>query len=210
MRVRRLLRYVLAAFAIGFATWLGLQLRQRAVTPGEVSDPRTDPNAVVESSGGLITRTRGEARDMDLQHKGLRTYPDGRTVFQSVVVTVPPREDRRGFTISGDEAEVTKDNAQVRLSGNVTLVTTDKLTMTGPEATYDSADGIIRIPGAVQFTRERMTGSSNGATYDNARDVLWMLDQAQIDIRPDARGQGETHMRGGSAGFTRAVAIFED
>jgi lipopolysaccharide transport protein LptA len=141
---------------------------------------------------------------MDLQHKGLRTYPDGRTVFQSVVVTVPPREDRRGFTISGDEAEVTKDNAQVRLSGNVTLVTTDKLTMTGPEATYDSADGIIRIPGAVQFTRERMTGSSNGATYDNARDVLWMLDQAQIDIRPDARGQGETHMRGGSAGFARA------
>ena len=34
---------------------------------------------------------------MDLQHKGLRTYPDGRTVFQSVVVTVPARDDRRGL-----------------------------------------------------------------------------------------------------------------
>ena len=98
---------------------------------GEATDPRTDPNAVVESSGGLITRTRGEARDMDLQHKGLRTYPDGRTVFQSVVVTVPERDDRRGFTISGDEAEVTKDSAQVRVNGHVRLQTSDNLTMNG-------------------------------------------------------------------------------
>lgn len=204
MRARRLLRYLLAAFALGFALWLGLLLRQRTTTPGGASDPRTDPNAVVESSGGLITRTRGEARDMDLQHKGLRTYPDGRTVFQSVTVTVPPRDDRRGFTIKGDEAEVTKDNAQVRLTGHLTLETTDHLTMTGPEATYDSTDGIIRIPGDVRFTRERMTGSSIGATYDNTRDVLWMLDRARIDVAPDAQGQGETHMAAGSAGFARA------
>jgi LPS export ABC transporter protein LptC/lipopolysaccharide transport protein LptA len=204
MRIRRLLRYVLAAFALGFAVWLGLQLRGRPILTGEVTDPRTDPNAVVESSGGLITRTQGETRDMDVQHKGLRTYPDGRTVFQSVTVTVPPRDDRRGFTISGDEAEVTKDNAQVRLTGNLKLTTTDKLTMTGPEATYDSSDGIIRIPGDVTFVKERMTGSSLGATYDNTRDVLWMLERARIDIARDGRGQGETHMQAGSAGFARA------
>jgi LPS export ABC transporter protein LptC len=204
MRVRRIARYLLAAFAIGFAAWLGLQVRGRSTTPGQVTDPRTDPNAVVESSGGLITRTRGEARDMDLQHKGLRTYPDGRTVFQMVTVTVPPRPDRRGFTISGDEAEVTKDNAQVRLTGHLTLSTTDGLTMTGPEATYDTADGIIRIPGDVTFTKALMRGSSMGATYDNTRDVLWMLERARIDIARDARGQGETHMTAGSAGFARA------
>ena len=204
MRMRRLLRALLAAFALGFAAWLGLQLRGRPILTGEVSDPRTDPDAVVESSGGLITRTRGEARDMDLRHEGLRTYPDGRTVFQSVTVTVPPRDDRRGFTISGDEAEVTKDNAQVRLTGNLKLVTSDNLTMTGPEATYDSTDGIIRIPGDVRFTRERMTGSSVGATYDNTRDVLWMLERARIDIAADRQGQGETHMTAGSAGFARA------
>lgn len=203
MRLRTLLRYVLAAFAIAFATWLGLQLRGRSLMTGQATDPRTDPNAVVESSGGLITRTRGQARDMDLQHKGLRTYPDGRTVFQSVVVTVPPRDDRRGFTISGDEAEVTKDSAQVRVNGHVSLTATDGLTMKGGEATYDSTDGIIRIPGAVTFTKGTTTGSSIGATYDNTRDVLWMLARAVIDV-PPGQGQSETHMRAGSAGFARA------
>ena len=204
MLVRRILRVALAAFAVGFAVWLGLQLRGRSLAPGEAADPRTDPNAVVESSGGLITRTRGEARDMDLQHKGLRTYPDGRTVFRAVTVTVPAREDRRGFTIRGDEAEVTKDNAQVRLTGNLKLDTTDGLSMTGPEATYDTTDGIIRIPGDVKFVKERMRGSSIGATYDNTRDVLWMLEQARIDVERDPQGQGETHMTAGSAGFARA------
>ena len=140
---------------------------------------------------------------MDLQHKGLRTYPDGRTVFQSVVVTVPERKDRRGFTISGDEAEVTKDNAQVRVNGHVLLKTSDGLTMKGGEATYDSTDGIIRIPGEVAFTKGATTGSSIGATYDNARDVLWMLERAVIDV-PPGQGQAETHMRAGLAGFARA------
>ncbi len=204
MRGRRLLRYAVGAFALGFAIWLGLQFRGRSIGPGAASDPRTDPNAVVESSGGVITKTRGETKDLDLQHQGLRTYPDGRTVFQGVTVTVPARDDRRGFTIKGDEAEVTKDNAQVRLTGNLQLSTTDGLTMTGPSATYDSADGIIRIPGDVKFKRELMTGSSVGATYDNTRDVLWMLEQARIDVARDARGQGETHMTAGSAGFARA------
>jgi len=204
MRGRRILRFALAAFAVGFAVWLAYLLRGKSLSTGEVSDPRTDPNAVVESSGGLITRTKGQTRDMDLQHKGLRTYPDGRTVFQSVTVTVPPRDDRRGFTVRGDEAEVTKDNSQVRLTGNLALETSDGLRMTGPEATYDSADGIIRIPGQVAFVKERMRGSSIGATYDNTRDVLWMLERARIDVDRDAQGQGETHMTAGSAGFARA------
>ncbi|MGI8672228.1 MAG: hypothetical protein ACR2LU_06435, partial [Luteitalea sp.] len=204
MPLRRLLRFVFAAFALGFAIWLGLQLRGRSRPGGHASDPRTDPTAVVESSGGLITRTRGEARDFDLQHKGLRSYPDGRTVFKAVTVTVPPRDDRRGFTLKGDEAEVGKDHAQVRLVGNLHLDTSDGLQMTGPEATYESADGIIRIPGEMQFTRGSMRGGSIGATYDNTRDVLWMLEQARIDITADARGQGATRMRAGSAGFARA------
>ena len=203
MRARRVIRYVLAAFAVGFAVWLGVQLRQRSTVPG-VIDPRTDPNAVVESSGGLITRTSGEARDMDVQHKRLRTYPDGRTVFEGVKVTVPERPDRRGFTITGDEAEVTKDNAQVRVAGNVVLRTSDGLTMKGGEGTYDSADGIIRIPGLVTFTKGTTTGSSIGATYDNTRDVLWMLERAAIDVPRNSDGQVETHMRAGSAGFARA------
>src|SRR5690606_34999999 len=92
----------------------------------------------------------------------------------------------------------------VRFSGSLKLVTTDGLTMTGPEATYDAADGVVRVSGDVQFEKERMRGSSTGATYDNVRNVLWLLERAVIDIAPDPQGQGATSMRAGSAGFARA------
>src|SRR5690606_27440841 len=205
MRWRSVLRWGLAAFAVGFAVWLAFLLRQGRPAPAGGIDPRTDPDAVVESRGGLITRTRGDQRDFDIQHEGLLSYPDGRTTFRNVVVTVPERGDRRGFTLSGDTGEVAGDGDNVRCSGSLRPVTTDGLTMTGPEATYDAADGVVRVSGDVRFEKDRMTGSSTGATYDNVRNVLWLLERAAIDVAPDPQqGQGATTMRAGSAGFARA------
>ena len=204
MRLRTLLRYVLAAFAIAFATWLGLQLRGRSLMTGQATDPRTDPNAVVESSGGLITRTRGQARDMDLQHKGLRTYPDGRTVFQSVVVTVPAarrsswlhHQRRRG---GGHQGQRTGPRERSRLADS-DRQTDDERAARRPTIRPTASSG---SPATVTFTKGTTTGSSIGATYDNTRDVLWMLERAVIDV-PPGQGQSETHMRAGSAGFARA------
>lgn len=204
MRGRTLLRWSLAIFAVGFAVWLVVLLRQNQREAGEAADPRTDPDATVESSGGLITRTRGDARDFDIQHQGLLTYPDGRTVFKQVVVTVPERDDRRGFVLSGDEGEVAGDGDRVLFRGALRLVTSDGLTMTGPEATYDATDGVVRVNGAVAFEKGRMRGQSVGATHDSLRDVLWLVQDARIDISPDAQGQGATSMQAGSAGFARA------
>lgn len=204
MRWRTVLRWALAMFAVGFAIWMAVLLRQSRRGETQVADPRTDPNAVVESSGGLITRTRGDQRDFDIQHQGLVTYADGRTRFKQVVVTAPPRDDRRGFVLTGDEGEVAGDGDQVRFAGSLRLETTDGLVMTGPEATYDAADGVMRVSGDVAFRRDRMQGRSVGATYDNARDVLWLLEQAHIEVAPDAQQQGAMTMDAGAAGFARA------
>ena len=204
MRGRVVLRWALAIFAIGFAVWLAILLRQNRRDEVASADPRTDPNAIVESSGGLITRTRGDQRDFDIQHQGLLTYPDGRTTFKQVVVTVPERDDRRGFVLSGDQGEVAGDGERVLFTGSLRLETSDGLTMTGPEASYDAADGVVRVTGDVAFEKARMRGQSVGATYDNVRDVLWLLEQARIDVTPDAQGQGAVAMRAGSAGFARA------
>lgn len=201
---RTLLRWSLALFAVGFALWVVVLLRQHQRDEQQAADPRTDPNAVVESSGGLITRTRGDERDFDIQHQGLLTYPDGRTTFKQVVVTVPARDDRHGFVLSGDEGEVAGDGERVTFTGSLRLVTTDGLTMTGPEATYDAADGVVRVTGDVAFEKGRMRGTSTGATYDNVRDVLWLIERARIDVAPDAQGQGSLAMQAGSAGFARA------
>ena len=49
-----------------------------------------------------------------------------------------------------------------------------------------------------------MKGSGIGATYDRNRDVLWLLDKAQISVAPDPRGEGALEASSGSAGLARA------
>jgi len=64
---------------------------------------------------------------------------------------------------------------------------------------------MTRIPGAVEFKKGRMSGSGVGATYDQQRNVLWLLDQAKVDVAADPKGgSGAIHVTSKSAGMARA------
>ncbi|PYR92728.1 MAG: hypothetical protein DMF84_12405 [Acidobacteria bacterium] len=83
------------------------------------------------------------------------------------------------------------------------LETSDGVTITSPRATYDQQEGIARIPGPVQFSKGRMHGSGTGATYDSTREVLWILDAADVDVAPDPKGGGAIHITSKAAGLAR-------
>ena len=75
--------------------------------------------------------------------------------------------------------------------------------MTAEAATYDETDGIVRVPGAVAFQRGRMKGTGVGATYDRNREVLWLLDQARINVAADEKGQGALEATATAAGLAQ-------
>ena len=88
--------------------------------------------------------------------------------------------------------------------GNVRMTGSVASTSRAAEATYTERDGVITIPGEVQFTKGRMTGSGLGATYDQNREVLWILSQAKINVTPDKAGQGGLNAVANKAGLARA------
>ena len=75
--------------------------------------------------------------------------------------------------------------------------------MTSDQANYDERTGVVTIPGAVQFTKGRLTGSGVGATYDQNRNVLWLLDQAKLTVKPDATGAGAAEATAKGIGMAR-------
>ena len=78
----------------------------------------------------------------------------------------------------------------VLVTKGVKLTSDDGLEVTSDQANYDSRTAVVTIPGAVQFTKGRLTGSGVGATYDQNRNVLWLLDRATLNVKPDAAGAG--------------------
>jgi lipopolysaccharide export system protein LptA len=211
MRWQKVARLAIAAFVVVFAAIVFIAMRQRAGVSGPADEPRRiDPVAVVESGPGQSELTKEGKLIYSLKWKNQLIYKDGRSKSVGITLTLPDRNGRT-FTVTADEGTVVAptDNSESRLKtgvlkGNVRLTTDNGVVVTSAEATYDDAEGMVRVPGAVEFTRGRMKGTGVGATYDKNKDVLWILDQAHIIVTPDTSGGGAVEGSSGTAGLARA------
>jgi lipopolysaccharide export system protein LptA len=202
MRWQRILRPALGLFAIGFAIWVGVSIRNRAPEPPPSATERMGEGVIARSTKGQTLMIEGAAEDISIEYEELLSYSSGQSKFIKAHVKVKGRAGR-DFEIVANEAEAAANQTQIDLRGDVRITTSDGLTVETDAATYTQSDGVTRAPGKVTFTRARMKGSSVGASYDQQRDVLWMLDQARITVAPDETGAGGADVVAGAAGYAK-------
>ncbi len=198
------LRTVIAVFGVGFAILLVYTMRgaKPAVVP-VASVARLDPTANVEGR-------RGEVRKFDLKGERYRieferslAYADGRQKLGDAKAYFEQHANR-SFTLTGKEAEVGANQEHVVMRGAVVLTSSDGLAARTEEASYSQAEGVVRAPAAFAFTRDRVSGRSIGMTYDKNRDVLWLLDQANLKMGRPAPNEPPIDIAAGGAGMARA------
>jgi lipopolysaccharide export system protein LptA len=202
----------IAAFVIIFAAIVVVALWRRPTTDkASATTPRKAEGTVAETHGGGEYRSTDPTGKLkyEITFDGQLTYPDGRNVLTNATITLP---DRSGRTVSihGKEVEVNSgpqgfaDLLNARITNGVRLTTSDGLEVTSDRAMYDKKAGLLTVPGEVQFKRGRLSGSGLGATYDETRDVLWLLERARMVVAPDEKGGGAVDATAGSAGLARA------
>ncbi len=207
MRWQKIARLAIALFVLAFAAVVALALRRGKQAPEEHAPiNRMDPTAVVETSGGLdYKRVVGGKLRWAIKAGTHLAYADGRMKLGGGVEVQLPKGERL-FTIVSKEADLLpKDNVLKtgKFVGDVKLTSDDGLTMTAAEADYDDAEGMIRVPGPVEFSKGRLKGKGIGATYDANREVLWLLDSAHITVAPDDKGGGAMEADAKSAGLAK-------
>jgi LPS export ABC transporter protein LptC len=209
MKWQKTARTVIAVGVVLFTALVLVTLRRNRPPAATPTTPRTDTNASVQAQGGILNiRSKDGKVVVSVAAQGAVTYPDGQTKLQKAVLTLPDR-DGRTLTITSDEMEVSgpagnlAELASAKMTGNVRMTASDGLVITAGEATYDQPTSLLKVPGPVEFTRDRLKGTGVGATYDEARQVLWLLKDARVTIAPDAKGGGALDARAASAGFAR-------
>lgn len=200
---RRSARLLIAVFAVVFAVIVALGFKRRAPVASAPAVARTDPNAIVESTAGRVMRFKAGREDVSVEYDKQLTYANGSTKLMGVRVATDERNGERTFTVTGKEGDVGQNESTIALNGDVSLTASDGLHAQTEHATYADADGIVRAPGPVEFTRKRMSGSGVGMTYDKNLDVLVILDQAIIHLAPDAPESGPTDVASGEATIAR-------
>lgn len=210
MRWQRVAQALIAIFVVGFIAILVTSLRKQTARPQDQPPPadRIDREAVVENPGGCeqITAAAGK-RVFSIKCGKHFLFKDGRQRMTDGVEVTINRSDRE-FVIKSAEADITpKDDKIDRavFKGDVRFTGQGGLEVKAAEATYSDNDGILNIPGPVEFTKGRMRGSGVGATYDRTREVLWLKEKAQFTVEANPKtGQGGVQGTAGSIGLARA------
>jgi lipopolysaccharide export system protein LptA len=199
-------RLAIGAFVIVFVAIVIVALRTRKTVPQSGAVPeRQDPKALVENpTGGHYSHTSEGRIVFSVKFGSQFTYPDGRTKFGNGIEVTSERNGR-AFTVTSREAVIVQNGPDLKtahFTGAVKL-TSAGIEVTAEEATYDEAEGVVKVPGAVAFKHGRIEGTGVGATYDRNRDVLWLLDKAHITVAADQKGQGALEATSGAAGMAR-------
>jgi LPS export ABC transporter protein LptC len=205
MRWQHWVKIVLALGALTVAAAVGQAIRRRDVQTPPPPVVRTDPQAIVESTGGRAVRFNRAHEDIRVEYERQLTYKDGSTKLLGVKVSSDSRGDGRRFVVTADEGQVAKDEALLTLNGHIKLVEGDGFTAESDAATYDNRDTTVRAPGPVRFYHNRLSGSGVGMLYEKKTDVLTILDKASGTIAPDEAGNGAADVRAGTIVFARAV-----
>lgn len=204
--MRKYARTIIAVFGVVFAAFVALQFKRRLPGSTPTAVVRTDPRAVIESTGGATQRFKSSREDVRVRYERLLTYEDGTSTLIGVTVTTEDRADaKRNFTITAKEGKLGQNESSFVLDGDVHLTSSDGMSARTAHATYTDADGSVSAPGPVEFAKGRMTGSGTGLHYEKDRDVLSIKEDATVHVAADdgEKSSGPTEVTSESAIFLR-------
>lgn len=194
-------RLVMAAIVVGVIGVVAYTMRPREITVAPPKIDAGDPSAKVITEGGDAIQMKGETRNLRVEFERQTTSKDNETKLLGVKIFADNREGR-SYVVTGKEAFIGQQNSSFDVRGDVVMATSDGLIAKGQQATYVDAEKIVRVPGAVTFSRGRMSGSGVGFSYDEQRDTMWILDQADVTFAAEGTA-APMAFTAGAFGFAR-------
>ncbi len=198
---QRRARLLVGVSALAFAAFVAIQFKHRDAPVPAAAGVRTEPGAVVETTGGRTVRFSHSNESVRITYQKQLTYADGASKLLGVTVTADDTDGKGKFTATGKEGSVGKDETAIELNGDVQLESSTVSART-EHATFNKADNIVRAPGPTQVREGQTRAQGVGMTYDRNADVLTILDRAVVSMA-DANGGAPAEITCGTAVLAR-------
>jgi lipopolysaccharide export system protein LptA len=181
------LRIGVALVGVASALAVYLTIGERRAAPPPTPVQYADPKAVVSITGSVLKSFSGEFKDFDIDYERGDVFEDGSTkLFGNPITIVVRKGENRTFRITAREALVDKDRNSFQLTGPVRLEDSDGFWLETATATMNRLDSIAHVPGTATFGKGRMSGSGEGFSYDEKRQVLLISKDARVKTVDDA------------------------
>ena len=198
-------RLGVAVFAVIFAVGVYIAIGERQKAAPLEPIERKDPTSTAEVQGGIFKRLSGANEDFVVTFADQISYPDGSQRLIGLRIEIKNRNGR-DFTITAAEALVGANETTFVMKQNIVLKASDGFELHTDDATFDTADEIVRAPGSVTFTRGKMAGSGVGMTYEERTQTLTLASGSQVAVYDEA-GTATTSFQSGSSTLDRAANV---
>jgi lipopolysaccharide export system protein LptA len=185
----------LAAAGVGLATALAIVLLMRdrpAPVDRGVTAP-LDPEAALQTGRGVDVRYRGGERQAWIASGQKTVYKDGRAIWKDARVNLADGTVLAAGTVEsvGEATTGQSLGAEMRLRDGVRLEMPDTgATLAAETAVYNDQTGEASIPGAVTFTRGRVSGRGTGATYARDAGIFHVLADVVVTLAAEPPATG--------------------
>ncbi len=206
MTWRRAARFGVAGVGLATALAVVLLTRDRPEPAERGTSTPVDPTATLQAGRGVDTRYRGNERTAIIDYESIVQRKDGSTAWTNAQVTL---KDGSALTAGlvesvGKATSAGSPGAELACSQGVRLTTAAGDTLAAASATYNDATGVATLPGAVTFSRGRMSGSGTGAVQERDTGTFRVLADVQVTMQADASG-GAVKASAESMTFTEAT-----
>jgi lipopolysaccharide export system protein LptA len=195
MRWQTVLRLIIATGGIAVAAVVFMQLQDRPVDAPSEAAPLADPTAISESEKGVFEVFGADGTpSISIRYGKKRDFADGRREFDDVTTVfmragVSNRMSAAKAVATGRAGPTGEQPEQIVFTGDVKLSAVDGMSVEADgEATFFNTEQKTVIPGAMRFTRGRLSGSGVGADLYMDRSVLWIHNEAQLSVAPELEG----------------------
>jgi lipopolysaccharide export system protein LptA len=205
MRWQKVTRIALAFAGLTAAAVIYFYAKDRPTTAPVTAPAPKDPNATFESGQGSTLRMSGDAKRIRYSFESQKSYTDRDVLTKAHAVF-----EADGLEFWADEVVIRKiaDGQALREeftgNGNVRVRTDDGLDLRTDSAEYDPRDGgTLLMPGPVTFSKNRVSGSGNGASYVRSQELFKLNENANVVLQPDEAGAGGIRARSRSMTMAR-------
>ena len=177
-------RLFVAAIAVAVIGVVAYTIRPREAAQPAAPVETPPPGITVLTVGGNVIHLKGASQDLKIAFEKQATTKDRENTLDGGTADIANRGGR-SYIITGSEAQVGKDESSFVVKGNVQMKTDDGLIANSQEATYTDVDKMVRASGPVTFSRGRMSGSGTGFLFDEQRDMLTIVQDADVHFAPE-------------------------
>ena len=207
MRWQRGARLAIGVAGLSGAAALYFLTRERPTVVRPTTSANTDWNATMQAGTGTTDRTKDGQKDGTISWKTIKVLKDGRVEYTGMVLNAADGTRIAGDACVGEgkSAQAPDTPGKLSCTGNVQFRTPEGWTAQAASATYDDGTAVATMPGAVTFTRGRMSGSGTDATYSRDTGVFLLAKDARVLTAPaEGDASGPVEATATTLTFTRA------